>query len=235
VRCSVHPSPNGGWHVRVDAAEAPVSRHDTEEEAVAVAAAYELGLRRTRGIGTECVELRDGSELLVRPLQARDKALLVTFFERLSEQSRYRRFIGYKRRLSLQELVFFTEVDHIRHDALIAVDPHSDGGATGAAVARFVAFADHPGEAEVAVAVIDAWQGRGLGTLLLDRLAGRALAQGIHTFRASVLAENTPMLALFRRLGPVSPRGHDGGTLEIAIDLAGADGTVAGAQPGGAV
>lgn len=220
MRCSVHASPSGGWVVRLDGADAPLSQHDTEGEALAVAAAYELGLRRTAGLGTEAVELRDGAEVLIRAVRARDKPLFAAGFQQLSDDSRYRRFMGHKRGLSIRELAFLTDVDHVRHEAIGAIDPL---GPAGIGVARYVRPEDGEERAEAAVAIVDAWQGRGLGGILLTRLRDRALANGIDTFMATLLVENTAMLTLFRRLGPVTVRARDGHTLDIDVQLAAVD------------
>ena len=102
------------------------------------------------------------------------------------------------------------------HEALGAIDPRS-GECVG--VAHYMRNADRPDSAEAAVAVIDAWQGRGLGGALLRRLCRRAAANGIRTFTASVVTRNRGMLALFERLGTVETRGSDGGVMEIDVEL----------------
>ncbi len=119
-----------------------------------------------------------------------------------------------KKRLSPSELSYFTDVDHDRHEAIGALDP--DTGA-GVGIARFVRERAGATTAEAAVAVADAWQGRGLGGVLLDRLAERAREVGVTEFNASLLATNRAMLALFGRLGRMEVR-HDAGT-SIRIDV----------------
>jgi hypothetical protein len=83
----------------------------------------------------ELVGLRDGSSVLVRPVGPDDKPLFVAGFARLGEESRYRRFLAAKKRLSDDDLAFFTEVDHHGHEALGAVDPTTG---EGLAVARYL-------------------------------------------------------------------------------------------------
>jgi len=93
-----------------------------------------------------------------------------------------------------------TAIDHHDHEALVALAPGS-GQLVG--VARFIRIPREPDRAETAVTVIDSWQRRGVGTVLLSELAQRASEEGIRYFTAEILAENQPMLTLIRRLGHV--------------------------------
>ena len=195
---------------------APVSVHDTEDEARERLAAYLRGVAAASAPTAETgvargerVTLRDGSEVIVRPIEPEDKPLLLEGFERFGEQSRYQRFLGFKKRLSADELRFLTEVDHSDHEALGALEPDSGHGV---GIARFVR--ERPGGpvAEAAVAVVDAYQGRGLGGVLLDHLVDRAAEVGVHEFSAELLVENRAMLALFARLGRMEVR-HDSGSV----------------------
>jgi RimJ/RimL family protein N-acetyltransferase len=215
VRCYVEPSPAGGYHVRLRGTDAPVSRHDTEEEAEEAAAAYQHGLEQAAR-GSEYVTLKDGSEVIVRQVRPEDKPLFVAGWGRLGEESRYKRFMGHKRRLTMDELVRFTEVDHVDHEAIGALDPRTN---EGLGVARYLRLPQRPDVAEVAVAVVDAWQGRGLGGVLLRRLTARAAEHRIHKFTASLFVDNRAMLALFERLGEVRVIGGEGSILDIDIEL----------------
>jgi RimJ/RimL family protein N-acetyltransferase/nucleotide-binding universal stress UspA family protein len=163
----------------------------------------------------KAVTLRDASSVEVRPIEASDRDLLEEGFERLSPQSRYRRFFSPVTHLSKRQLDYLTQVDHHDHEALVAIDPDS-GGLAG--VARFVRT--HPGVAEPAIVVADDWQARGLGSQLLDALADRAREEGVDCFVAPVLSENRGAIALFERLGQgeVSVR-HDGIEVELTIPL----------------
>jgi RimJ/RimL family protein N-acetyltransferase len=160
--------------------------------------------------------LRTGHEVLVRPIRPDDKRRLANAFERSSPGSRYRRFLSPTNKLQSSQLQYLTEIDHHRHEGIQAVDPDTD---EGVGVARFVQSPEDPSLAEVAVAVVDDWQGRGLGTVLLHDLAARAREEGIKRFSASVLAENKPMIEAFRRLGDVRVRGRDSGVVELLIEL----------------
>ena len=195
MRFYVEPSPSGAWFVKLAGVGAPVSRHDSEEEAIARRDAYARGAAREDG---ERVELRDGTVVRIRPVGPDDKPFVLQAFGRLGAGSRYRRFLTYKKELSVAELQALTEVDHHDHEALGAVDPATG---EGIGVARFVREPDRPDAAEAAVTVVDAWQGRGVGTALLERLAVRAREEGIREFTATLLSDNAAMLTLFRRLG----------------------------------
>src|SRR3954468_19524164 len=107
----------------------------------------------------ERVRLRDGSTVIVRPVRPDDRGLFVAGFERMSGESRYRRFMSQKKRLSERELDFFTDLDHDRHEAIGAIDLTTG---EGAGVARMHRREDDPSVAEAAVTVVDDWQGRGL-------------------------------------------------------------------------
>lgn len=211
----VEPSPAGGWRVMLRGNPSPVSRHDTEEEARRAAASYVRGSSASPAPAGEEVELRDGGRVLIRPLQPDSAPRLAAGFEHLDERSRYQRFLGHKKRLTDPELVFLSHPDHHDHEALAAVDP--DTGA-GVGVGRFIRESRDRTAAEAAVAVIDAWQGRGVGGALLRRLAGRARQEGIERFTATLLVENRAMLALFERLGCLRMRREDG-TAEIEVEL----------------
>jgi GNAT superfamily N-acetyltransferase len=154
--------------------------------------------------------------LLIRPITAADKQRLAEGFRRLSERSRYRRFLSPHQRLSEAELRYFTEVDHHDHEALIAIDPDSDAGV---GVARYVRSDSEPSAAELAVAVVDDWQGRGVGGRLAAALADRARAEGITSFTALVVADNQLMLNLLHDLGPVRVVHTELGIVELTIEL----------------
>jgi GNAT superfamily N-acetyltransferase len=214
-RVYVEPSQAGGYHVRLEGQGAPISRHDTEEEAQARRQAYARGLARADAQWEERVTLKDGSVVVVRPVRPEDKPLFMSAWTHFGEQSRYQRFLAPKPCLSPDELEFFTHVDHVDHEALGALDVATG---EGVAVARYVRDPNRPEVAEAAVAVIDDWQGRGLGGQLLRRLADRASANGIERFSAVLLTTNRAMLHLFEKVGEVT-RHRDGEVLELEIEL----------------
>lgn len=162
------------------------------------------------------VELHDGSHVEIRPLGPGDRAGLAAGFERLSDLSRYRRFLSPTRRLSQSQLKYLTELDHRDHEALVAVDPATSNGL---GVARYVRSPADPSEAEFAVAVADDWQRRGLGTTLLRYLAARAREEQISRFTALVLAENAPVLHMLDTFGGARRRNAGGGTIEVVLQI----------------
>jgi GNAT superfamily N-acetyltransferase len=214
VRCYVEPSPSGGYFVRLRGEAAPLSRHDTEEEAEAAAAAYDRGLARADA--DELVVLADGSEVLVRPVRPEDKPLLIQGWSRLSGESVYRRFLQPRPGLSVDELAFFTELDHVDHEAIGARDAATR---EGVGIARYVREKARPHAAEAAVVVVDDWQGRGLGGKLLRRLTARATENGVRVFTAHLLATNEAVLALLGQLGEIRVTRRDGPTIEVDVDL----------------
>jgi RimJ/RimL family protein N-acetyltransferase len=156
-------------------------------------------------------------ELIVRPIRASDKAALLDLFERLSARSRLRRFLVPKPSLSRRELAYFTEIDHRTHAALVAFAP--DGTFVG--VARYACELGETTVADVAFAVADARQGRGVGTGLARLLLERARENGIERLHATTLADNGPARRLLGRLG-FAVCGIDSGVLEVGLDLAAA-------------
>jgi GNAT superfamily N-acetyltransferase len=122
---------------------------------------------------------------------------------------------GHQQQLTLEDLAFFTELDHADHEALGAFDPDTGDGL---GVARYVRDPARPDTAEAAVSVIDSWQGRGLGGALLERLTERACEHGIRRFSAELRADNRRMLRLFEHLGRTDVR-RDAGDLELDVDL----------------
>jgi len=161
------------------------------------------------------VALREGSRVLIRPVHSTDAALVADGFARLSPRSRQLRFLTAKKQLSGAELRYLTDVDHHDHEALVAVNP-ADGRGVG--IARYIRHAGDPHAAEIAVTIVDDWQGRGLGTELITRLSGRARCEGICRFTALVAEDNT---VVARMLGNSSARlaGRGPGTVEYQIPL----------------
>jgi len=162
------------------------------------------------------IVLRDGSRVRVRQGQASDAELLLRGFARLSSQSRYRRFLTPMPELDQKKVGYLTDIDHHDHEAMIALD---ELGKEGLGIARYVRNPVRPDAAEVAVTVIDDWQGRGLGTVLLEIISARARQEGINTFTALVLTENKEMLDLFEDLGPVQIIDRALGTVELEVPI----------------
>jgi GNAT superfamily N-acetyltransferase len=160
--------------------------------------------------------LRDGARVRLRQIHASDKDLLRRGFERLGGESRYRRFLTPTAQLTEAELRYLTEVDHHDHEAIVALDEESG---EGIGVARYVRNRERPDVAEVAVTVVDDWQGRGLGTRLLEVASARAREEGVGSFTALVLATNQEMMSLLGRLGPLRVVDREAGTVEIEMPI----------------
>jgi RimJ/RimL family protein N-acetyltransferase len=165
------------------------------------------------------VVLRDGSAVLIRQVRSTDGPLLADGFARLSPRSRWMRFLSAKTTLSAAELRYFTGVDHHDHEAIGALSA-ADGRGVG--IARYIRDTDDPQAAEIAVTIVDDWQGRGLGTELLTRLSDRARQADIHRFTALVAAENVAVAGLARKLG-ARLAGRGPGTAEYEVALAPAE------------
>ena len=156
-------------------------------------------------------------DLEIRPIEPDDKAGLAAALEQSSDDAIRRRFLGPHGPLTSAELRYLTEVDHDDHEALIAVDPATGHGI---GVARYVRDRDRRDSAEIAFAVLEVWQGRGVGKALMRQLAERARRRGITQFTALMLADNQPMRHLLADLGAVRVLSREAGAVELAVDLA---------------
>jgi acetyltransferase len=162
----------------------------------------------------EDLRLADGSAVRLRPIQPEDAATVRRFFDALSERSRYQRFMQYLRELPPPLLARFTQLDYDRELALVALAPV---GREFIGIGRYAPEAD--GEtAEFALTVADAWQGRGIGRALLERLCDCARAAGYRTLVGHILNANREMLELSERLG-FAQTGRDGDLVTVARTL----------------
>jgi GNAT superfamily N-acetyltransferase len=160
--------------------------------------------------------LRNGCPVEIRALRPGDRDDFVAAARSIGALSLYRRFFALKREFSEKETAFFVNVDFINHVALVAVfggenRPKIGGGG------RYVLV--KPWEAEVAFAVVDQYQGQGLGSALMHHLGVIARASGLRTLVAEVLSENIAMLKVFEASGfPLSAeREHN--IVHIALHL----------------
>lgn len=146
------------------------------------------------------VELSDGTVVRIRPIVAGDKARIAQGLAELSPESRYLRFLQPVDRLSAEELAYLTELDYRTHFAWGA-ELAKDHGHRGIGLARYVCENDDPTTAEAAVAVLDEYQGKGLGGILLTVLAESAHENGVKRFRSYVLSANRKVLQALDRPG----------------------------------
>jgi acetyltransferase len=143
--------------------------------------------------------LFDGTPVIIRPIRADDKSLEQAFVRRLSEDSRYYRFMSEVRELSPRKLKYFTEIDYDRHMAFVAL-VERDGVPLEIGVSRYAAGAAGD-TCEFAVVVDDDWQRTGVAGLLMLSLMDAARERGFRTMEGFVLAANHKMLKFARQLG----------------------------------
>ena len=137
----------------------------------------------------------------------------------MSARTRLQRFLALKQNLSDAEVRYLSDVDHVGHEALVASTriTHRPLG-----VARWVRHADDPLVADIAVTIVDAWQGMGVGTELARQLVTSALDAGVRRFTADVLIDNAGARKLVRGLGTaVRVVGRDGPIVHYEVELSG--------------
>jgi GNAT superfamily N-acetyltransferase len=168
--------------------------------------------------GIERMVLRDGSSVVIRPLAAGDEAAIASWFTSwfggLCAETLYARLFVLLQRLDPRMGSALARVDRSDHEVIMAFAP--EGVTVG--IARCLRVGK-PGSAEVTVAVADDWQGRGIATMLLERVAARARSVGIEQLTAVCLASNLTLIRLLSRLGATTVGPLDAGLVNIRIDL----------------
>ena len=167
--------------------------------------------------GAVDVILRDGTTLRLRPPRRRDADALLEFFGSLSERSLYLRFHGFPQ-FGPRLVEPLLEPDWEERGVLLGALAGEDGERV-VGVASYVRLRD-PALAEAAFTVADDYQGRGVGTRLLEQLAARAAEVGIERFVAEVLPENRSMLGVFEGVGFQLSRKLEGGEVEVQFPIA---------------
>ena len=160
---------------------------------------------------------RGGVDIFIRPIKPEDAPLLLEFFHGLSRESIYYRFFSPLKSISKEMLARFTQLDYDRDMALVAME-QSQAEEKIVGVARLMSKAGGI-EPEFAVVVADPWQGKGIGVALMEHLIAIAKERGITSIWGFVLAENTHMLALARKLGSAISRVPGENQYELRIDL----------------
>lgn len=160
--------------------------------------------------------LSNGRQVKIRALRREDEADMLAAVGKTSAQSLQRRFFVMKRHFSDKERAFFMEVDFKNHVAIVATTDE-DGRELIVGGGRYIVF--EPGRAEMAFVVIDAWQGRGVGSILMRHLVKIASASGLNELTAEVLPENTAMIKVFGKFGFHPAPRRDPQTLHLVLKL----------------
>jgi RimJ/RimL family protein N-acetyltransferase len=182
---------------------------------------------------TALLPAKDGTRVRLRPLLPQDRRIIVAGFRRLSAASRYRRFMSPIEELDDGMLQHLTDLDFVNRFAWVAFLA-DEPGEPGAGVSRYARLEGEPDVAEAAVTVVDEFQGRGIGTLLLEALGAVALANGIRTLRGYVLEDNIEMRRVAEAVG--ARLVHDSpGLLRVEVDVTARAEQIAGTQLGQAV
>jgi RimJ/RimL family protein N-acetyltransferase len=160
----------------------------------------------------ERVTLADGARIVVRPIEPEDADDFAVAFRRLSALSRFRRFGERVDRLTPQQLIAATRVDHESHEALVAFDETTG---EGIGEARYVRAPDDLRRAEVSCTILDPWQHRGVGSALVERLAARARAAGIERCTAHIILGDAPARRLLAHIADELDESSDGAMFVI--------------------
>ncbi len=160
------------------------------------------------------IHLKDSAPVFLGPIRPEDAWRLRDGLARMSGQSRYLRFFSGFAEFSPAQVRYFTEVDQVNHVAWGAMDASSPD-LPGAGIGRFAIDPNDPTRAEWAITIVDDWQRRGLGTILMAILYLEASTRDVQTLTAFVLPENRQVLDWFAQLGAqITPQ-----TEAIQIDL----------------
>lgn len=169
---------------------------------------------------SETVTLRDGTEVELRPIRLDDAERLQGLFSRLSAESIYLRFLERRKELPLDQAIRFATVNYDTTMAIVAVHQEGSDEPKIIGVAR---YGVEPGQkervAEAAVVVEDAFQNRGLGTLLLQRLLGYAREQGMQALQATVHQNNAKILHFIQKGGLPTERRFSSGAWEVKVTV----------------
>lgn len=161
--------------------------------------------------------LRDGGLAKIRALRPEDEADMLAALEQASAQSLQRRFFVMKRHFSDKERTFFMDIDFKDHVALVA---HAEEAGRNVLVGGCRYIVSEPGRAEMAFMVVDAWQGRGVGSILMRHLVKIASEAGLQELTAEVLPENAAMRKVFSKFGFKPAARRDPQIVHLVLSLA---------------
>jgi RimJ/RimL family protein N-acetyltransferase len=160
--------------------------------------------------------LRDGRRLEIRSLRPDDRDALLAAVGRIGAQSLQRRFFGPKHGFTEDEIAYFVDVDFVEHVALVAVVSEAEKPAIVGG-GRYVVV--EPGRAEVAFAIVDQYQGQGIGAALMRHLVLIARDAGLRELVAEVLVGNSAMLKVFEKSGLRMTRSLVPGSIHVSLQL----------------
>jgi GNAT superfamily N-acetyltransferase len=160
--------------------------------------------------------LRDGRRVEIRALRHEDRNGLEEAVSRASAESLRRRFFSARRHFSEQELEFFSNIDLVNHVALVVV-ADDGGGPVIVGAGRYIVL--EPGRAEVAFALVDEYQGQGIGAALMRHLAAIARDAGLKELIAEVLPENMAMLNVFGKSGLHPTTRREADIMHVTLQL----------------
>jgi len=165
--------------------------------------------------------LRDGARIEIRAQRPQDREGIRAALARMSQQSIYHRFFTVKRAFSEQEARYFLDIDFVKHVALVAI-ADENGRPTIVGGCRYIVM--QPGVAEVSFTVIDAYQGKGVGSALMRHIAALARKAGLKELVADVLTDNAAMLRVFQRSGLLVSTKLVGTTVDVTLRFPAEDG-----------
>ena len=167
----------------------------------------------------DVVRLHSGRQAEIRPIGPADGPALRAAYEHLSDETKYKRFMAIKPHLSGSDLRYLTSIDGDRHIAFVATPVGQPDEILG--VVRCVRLPDTPETAEFAITIGDPYQGDGLGSAMMERLATAAREHGVTRFVGTMLADNVAAHKLTRRLaGALAHERHLGPVDELEVKLA---------------
>jgi RimJ/RimL family protein N-acetyltransferase len=165
-----------------------------------------------------CEVLKDGRDVCVRAIRPDDKTTILDGLSQFSDASVYKRFHGTKQSFTEGELKFLTEIDYLHHVALV-VALKENGQVIGGG--RYISSGESlpPRAAELAFAVVDSFQGMGVGSIVLKHLILIARDAEVATFEADVLVVNRAMIRVFEKSGLPITKTHEGRNVHITMTL----------------
>jgi RimJ/RimL family protein N-acetyltransferase len=160
--------------------------------------------------------LRDGRKVEIRSQKPQDRPGLEAAIARMSDETLYHRFFVVKHHFTEKEVAYFLNIDFVNHAALVVV-ADENGKPTIVGSGRYIVV--EPGRAEVSFAIVDEYQGHGIGAALMRDLAAIAREAGLRELIAEVLADNTAMLKVFERSGLETSARHEDEVVHVMLQF----------------